>query len=234
MRSRLTRRGLLTRATREPRDPEDVTAVRRGTLQRLSATFPDLPPPPSRAGHQAATRRQSTGIVDAPDPGLLQHLSWQGVAPQVVMNYDSVHLLAQPASRFYPTSAHAQIAVSCQPAFAIGCVIALAAGCSKETPPSQRPAPAVGVITVEPQTIPYTIDLRRTDGELAARSTSWRGSRASRQDRLSRRRSGEASGSLLFQLDPKPFQSAARGRAGRSCQSQQARSRHCRRRTSRG
>ena len=96
-----------------------------------------------------------------------------------------------------------------------------AAGCSKETPPPQRPVPEVTVITVQPQNIPYVPNfVAQTESSrqvnIVARVSGY-------LDRIAYQE-GEVvkEGQLLFQLDPKPFQAqldAARG----ELQSQQAR-----------
>ncbi len=106
--------------------------------------------------------------------------------------------------------------------FVVAGVIAVtAAGCSKEAPPPQRPAPEVTVITVRPQDIPYTPNfVAQTESSrqvnIVARVSGY-------LDRIAYQE-GEVvkEGQLLFQLDPKPFQAqldAARG----ELQSQQAR-----------
>jgi membrane fusion protein (multidrug efflux system) len=98
---------------------------------------------------------------------------------------------------------------------------ALAAGCSKEAPPPQRPVPEVSVVTVEPRNIPYTPNfVAQTESSrqvnIVARVSGY-------LDRIAYQE-GEVvkEGQLLFQLDPKPFQAqleAARG----ELQAQQAR-----------
>lgn len=96
------------------------------------------------------------------------------------------------------------------------------AGCSKQAPPApQRPPPAVTVVTVRPQTIPFvssfvaqTESSRQVD--IVARVSGFLDKIAYKEGELVRE------GQLLFQLDPKPFQAqleAARG----ELQSQQAR-----------
>jgi membrane fusion protein (multidrug efflux system) len=96
-----------------------------------------------------------------------------------------------------------------------------AAGCSKETPPPQRPVPEVTIVTVQPQNIPYVPNfVAQTESSrqvnIVARVSGY-------LDRIAYQE-GEVvkEGQLLFQLDPKPFQAqldAARG----ELQSQQAR-----------
>lgn len=99
---------------------------------------------------------------------------------------------------------------------------ALLAACSKESSaPQQRPAPEVTVMTVTPQDIPYspsfvaqTESSRQVD--IVARVSGYLDHIAYQEGEL------VEEGQLLFQLDPKPFQTqleAARG----ELQSQQAR-----------
>ena len=100
-------------------------------------------------------------------------------------------------------------------------VALVAAGCSKEAPPPQRPVPQVTVVTVQPQNIPYVPSfVAQTESSrqvnIVARVSGY-------LDRIAYQE-GEVvkEGQLLFQLDPKPFQAqldAARG----ELQSQQAR-----------
>ncbi len=97
----------------------------------------------------------------------------------------------------------------------------LAAGCSKEAPPPQRPPPEVSVVTVQPQNIPFTPNfVAQTESSrqvnIVARVSGY-------LDRIAYQE-GEVvkEGQLLFQLDSKPFQAqleAARG----ELQAQQAR-----------
>jgi membrane fusion protein (multidrug efflux system) len=97
----------------------------------------------------------------------------------------------------------------------------LSAGCSKEKPPAQRPAPEVSVLTVAPGTIPYvqtfvaqTESSRQVD--IVARVSGFLDKIAYQEGELVKE------GELMFQLDPKPFQAqldAARG----ELQAQQAR-----------
>ena len=95
----------------------------------------------------------------------------------------------------------------------LSCVIALAAGCSKETPQAQRPPPVVSVITVEPHTIPYTATfVAQTESsrqvDIVARVSGYLDKIAYREGELVKE------GQLLFQLDQKPFRAqldAARG-----------------------
>jgi len=98
---------------------------------------------------------------------------------------------------------------------------ALIAGCSKETPPPQRPVPEVIVETVRPQDIPYTPNfVAQTESSrqvnIVARVSGFLDRIAYQEGELVK------DGQLLFQLDPKPFRAkleAARG----ELQSQQAR-----------
>src|SRR5262245_10414675 len=104
---------------------------------------------------------------------------------------------------------------------AAGCLIALASGCSKETAPTQRPAPVVGVITVEPHTIPYTVTfVAQTESSqqvnIVARVSGYLDKIAYHEGDLVKQ------GQLLFQLDPKPFQAQLQAARG-ELQSQQAR-----------
>src|SRR4029077_12896423 len=90
-------------------------------------------------------------------------------------------------------------------AVATACAVALAGGCSKATPPSQRPAPTVSVMSVEPKTIPYTITfVAQTESSqqvnIVARVSGYLDKIAYHEGDLVKQ------GQLLFQLDPKPFQ----------------------------
>jgi membrane fusion protein (multidrug efflux system) len=90
---------------------------------------------------------------------------------------------------------------------------AMAAGCSKEAPAPQRPAPEVTVVTVKPQTIPYVISyVAQTESsrqvDIVARVSGYLDRIAYHEGELVKE------GQLLFQLDPKPFQAdldAAKG-----------------------
>jgi len=109
------------------------------------------------------------------------------------------------------------------PARSIAClaVALLAAGCSKEAPPPQRPAPEVTVITVQPQNIPLPPNfVAQTESSrqvnIVARVSGYLDKIAYQEGEVVKE------GQVLFQLDPKPFQAqldAARG----ELQSQQAR-----------
>ncbi|HMO47461.1 MAG TPA: efflux RND transporter periplasmic adaptor subunit [Rubrivivax sp.] len=90
---------------------------------------------------------------------------------------------------------------------------ALAAGCSKEVPPPQRPPPEVSVLTVEPRDIRYTPNfVAQTESSqqvnIVARVSGFLDKIAYQEGEVVKERQ------LLFQLDPKPFQAqleAARG-----------------------
>lgn len=92
-------------------------------------------------------------------------------------------------------------------------VLVLAAGCSKEAPPPQKPAPQVSVLTVTPQTIPYVMTfVAQTESsqqvDIVARVSGYLDKIAYREGELVQE------GQLLFELDPKPFRAqldAARG-----------------------
>jgi membrane fusion protein (multidrug efflux system) len=107
------------------------------------------------------------------------------------------------------------------PAIALALSLLAAAGCSKEAPPPQRPAPEVTVITVEPRDIPYIHDfVAQTESSqqvnIVARVSGFLDKIAYQEGEVVKE------GQLLFQLDPKPFQAqleAARG----EMQAQQAR-----------
>lgn len=90
---------------------------------------------------------------------------------------------------------------------------ALIAGCSKEKPAAERPAPQVGVLAVAPGTIPYTVTfVAQTESsrqvEIVARVSGFLDKIAYQEGDLVKE------GQLLFQLDQKPFQAqldAAKG-----------------------
>jgi membrane fusion protein (multidrug efflux system) len=89
----------------------------------------------------------------------------------------------------------------------------LAAGCAKEAPAPQRPAPQVTVVTVAPQTIPYVMTfVAQTESsrqvDIVARVSGYLDKIAYREGELVKE------GQVLFQLDPRPFRAqldAARG-----------------------
>jgi membrane fusion protein (multidrug efflux system) len=100
-------------------------------------------------------------------------------------------------------------------------VALVAAGCSKEAPPPQRPVPQVTVVTVQPQNIPYVPSfVAQTESSrqvnIVARVSGY-------LDRIAYQE-GEVvkDGQLLFQLDPKPFQAQLDSARG-ELQAQQAR-----------
>jgi len=90
---------------------------------------------------------------------------------------------------------------------------ALAAGCEKEAPKAERPAPEVSVLEVKPQTIPYTPTfVAQTESsrqvDIVARVSGFLDKIAYHEGELVKQ------GQVLFQLDPKPFQAqldAAKG-----------------------
>ena len=82
---------------------------------------------------------------------------------------------------------------------------ALAAGCSKQAPPPQRPAPQVSVVTVKPQSIPYIANfVAQTESsrqvDIVARVSGYLDRIAYREGELVKE------GEVLFLIDPKPFQ----------------------------
>jgi len=103
----------------------------------------------------------------------------------------------------------------------LAAAVALAAACSKEAPPLQRPPPEVTIITVEPRDIPVTFSfVAQTESSrqvnIVARVSGYLDKIAFQEGEVAKE------GQLLFQLDPKPFQAqleAARG----ELQAQQAR-----------
>jgi len=113
-------------------------------------------------------------------------------------------------------------AVALRPlALAAVALVTVAAGCSKEAPPPQRPVPEVTVITIQPKDIPYVTNfVAQTESSrqvnIVARVSGYLDKIAYQEGEVVKE------GQLLFQLDPKPFQAqleAARG----ELQSQQAR-----------
>ena len=91
--------------------------------------------------------------------------------------------------------------------------LTIAAGCSKEAPPPQKPAPQVVVLTITPQTIPHVMTfVAQTESsrqvDIVARVSGYLDRIAYREGELVKE------GQLLFQLDPKPFRAqldAAKG-----------------------
>jgi len=106
-------------------------------------------------------------------------------------------------------------------ALVVLCLAALAA-CSKSEPPApQRPAPQVSVMTVAPQTIPYSQSfVAQTESsqqvDIVARVSGFLDKIAYREGELVK------TGQVLFQLDPKPFQAQLQAAQG-ALQAQQAR-----------
>jgi len=100
-------------------------------------------------------------------------------------------------------------------------VLVLAAACSKEAPPPQKPAPQVSILTVTPQTIPYVMTfVAQTESsrqvDIVARISGYLDKIAYREGELVQE------GQLLFELDPKPFQAQLDAAKG-ELRSQQAR-----------
>jgi membrane fusion protein (multidrug efflux system) len=98
-------------------------------------------------------------------------------------------------------------------AAAFGLCALLAAGCSKEEPAAQRPAPVVTVMTVTPQAIPYiAIFVAQTESsrqvDIVARVSGFLDRIAYPEGELVKE------GQLLFQLDPKPFEAQLDGARG--------------------
>jgi len=94
-------------------------------------------------------------------------------------------------------------------------------GCSKETPPPQRPAPTVSVLEIKPQTIPFTPTfVAQTESsqqvDIVARVNGFLDKIAYQEGDLVKQ------GQVLFQLDPKPFQAQLDAAKG-ELQAQQAR-----------
>jgi len=95
------------------------------------------------------------------------------------------------------------------------------AGCSKESPPPQRPAPVVSVLEIKPQTIPFTPTfVAQTESsqqvDIVARVNGFLDKIAYQEGDLVK------AGQILFQLDPKPFQAQLDAAKG-ELQAQQAR-----------
>jgi membrane fusion protein (multidrug efflux system) len=105
------------------------------------------------------------------------------------------------------------VPTSRRPALACAALALLAAACSKEAPPPQRPVPQVTVITATPKTIPYvTTFVAQTESsrqvDIVARISGYLDRIAYREGELVK------DGQVLFQIDPKPFQAqldAAKG-----------------------
>ena len=84
-------------------------------------------------------------------------------------------------------------------------IVALVAACGKEAPPPARQAPEVGIVTIEPQTIPYTpVFVAQTESSrqvhIVARVSGFLDSIAYQEGELVKQ------GQLMFKLDPKSFQ----------------------------
>jgi membrane fusion protein (multidrug efflux system) len=95
------------------------------------------------------------------------------------------------------------------------------AGCSKEAPPPQRPAPMVSVLEIKPQTIPITPTfVAQTESsrqvDIVARVSGFLDKIAYNEGDLVK------AGQILFQLDPKPFEAQLDAAKG-ELQAQQAR-----------
>lgn len=111
-----------------------------------------------------------------------------------------------------------------RPIIVIPAIAALAvglAGCSKEAPPPQRPAPAVSVLEIKPQTIPITPTfVAQTESsrqvDIVARVSGFLDKIAYNEGDLVK------AGQILFQLDPKPFEAQLEAAKG-ELQAQQAR-----------
>jgi len=98
---------------------------------------------------------------------------------------------------------------------------ALAAGCTKEAPPPQRPVPEVTVVAVQPRDIPYVPSfVAQTESSrqvnIVARVSGFLDRIVYQEGELVKE------GQLLFQLDPKPFQAQVEAARG-ELQAQQAR-----------
>ena len=118
----------------------------------------------------------------------------------------------------------ASIAARARPprALAVALIAAgLAAGCGKEAPPPPRPAPQVSVVTVTPQTIPFSPTfVAQTESSrqvnIVARVSGYLDRIAYQEGELVRE------GQLMFQLDTKPFVAQLNAAQG-ELQAQQAR-----------
>ncbi len=92
--------------------------------------------------------------------------------------------------------------------------LVLLAGCGKSEQAPQRPPAPVTVMTVTPQTIPYTAELRGPDGELAAGRHRRARVGLPGQDRLPGGRAGQGRPGAV-PARPEAVPGAAAGRAGR-------------------
>ena len=103
----------------------------------------------------------------------------------------------------------------------LAAALVLAAGCSKEAPPPQRPVPQVTIVTVQPQNIPYVPNfVAQTESSrqvnIVARVSGYLDKIAYQEGEVVKE------GQVLFQLDPKPFQAQLDSARG-ELQAQQAR-----------
>ena len=99
--------------------------------------------------------------------------------------------------------------------------IGLAAGCAKEKPPAERPAPQVGVVNVEAASLPHTLSfVAQTESsqrvDIIARVSGYLDRIAFQEGELVKE------GQVLFQLDQKPFQAQVDAAQG-ELRAQQAR-----------
>jgi len=105
--------------------------------------------------------------------------------------------------------------------FALSGSMTLLSGCSKETPEAQRPPPQVGVLTIAPQTIPFSPTfVAQTESSrqvnIVARVSGFLDRIAYGEGELVKQ------GQLMFVLDPKPFRAQLNAAKG-ELESQQAR-----------
>jgi membrane fusion protein (multidrug efflux system) len=105
--------------------------------------------------------------------------------------------------------------------FSLAAILPGLAGCSKEAPPPQRPAPMVSVLEIKPQTIPITPTfVAQTESsrqvDIVARVSGFLDKIAYNEGDLVK------AGQILFQLDPKPFEAQLDAAKG-ELQAQQAR-----------
>jgi membrane fusion protein (multidrug efflux system) len=106
-------------------------------------------------------------------------------------------------------------------AFALFGSMTLLIGCSKEAPQAQRPPPEVGVLTIAPQTIPFSPTfVAQTESSrqvnIVARVSGFLDRIAYAEGELIKQ------GQLMFVLDPKPFRAQLNAAKG-ELESQQAR-----------
>ena len=105
--------------------------------------------------------------------------------------------------------------------FLLAAVTAGLAGCSKDAPPPQRPAPMVSVLEIKPRTIPITPTfVAQTESsrqvDIVARVSGFLDKIAYNEGDLVK------AGQILLQLDPKPFEAQLDAAKG-ELQAQQAR-----------